>query len=60
MRQIWYGKTKYWDEIVEAFENQGFKLNVNKEQWTIKVEDKDYNQANAILCELNEILEAGW
>jgi hypothetical protein len=60
MRQIWYGKTKYWDEIVEAFENQGFKLNVNKKQWTIEVEDKDYNQAYAILCELNEILEAGW
>ena len=59
MRQIWYGKTKYWDEIVEAFENQGFKLNVNKKQWTIEVEDKDYNQAYAILCELNEIFEAG-
>ena len=60
MKQIWCGKTKYWDEIVEAFENQGFNLKIDKKKWSIEVEDKDYNQAYSILCELNEILEAGW
>jgi hypothetical protein len=49
MKQIWYGKTKYFDEIVDSLECAGIKCEVDRKAWTIKVPDKDYTRANGIL-----------
>jgi len=60
MTQIWYGKTEYFDEIVESFLCAGIKTEYDTKKWTISVDDKDYVQANGILMDLNQLLEAGW
>tara|TARA_B110000503_G_C7029844_1_gene363523 strand:+ start:140 stop:370 length:231 start_codon:yes stop_codon:yes gene_type:complete len=60
MVEVWRGKDKYFDEIVDAIASSGIKYEVNKKAWTISVDRKDYSQANGILMDLNECLEAGW
>ena len=60
MTQIWKGRTEYFDEMVDALMCAGIKMTVDKKQWTISVADKDYSQANGILMDLNQLLEAGW
>jgi len=60
MTQIWYGKTKYFDEIVDAFLSAGIKTEYNKKKKEILVEDKSVDHAHGILMELNQLLDAGW
>ena len=57
MTQIWYGYTEIFDEIVDTFECAGIKCEVKG--YTISVEDKRYNEAYGMLCELNNLLEEG-
>lgn len=57
---VWSGKTKHWDEIIDAFANAGIKRDVDKKTWTIKVDSDRYSEAYGILMELNSMLEAGW
>jgi hypothetical protein len=58
MTQIWYGYTEIFDEIVDTFACAGIKYEVKG--YTISVEDSRYNEAYGMLCELNNLLDAGW
>ncbi len=60
MVNVWYGKTKVWGEILETFDNQGIKYKADKKTWSIEVLRKDYSNAYAMLCELNELGGFGW
>jgi len=60
MTQIWKGKTEYFHEMVDALMCAGIKTEVDSKKWTISVDSKNYGQANGILMELNQLLEAGW
>ena len=60
MEQIWSGKTKYFDEIVDTFASAGIKYEANKKNWTISVDKDRYSEAYGMLMDLNQVLEAGW
>lgn len=58
MMQVWSGKTKYFDEIIDTFASAGIKYEIQGN--SILVDEKDYSNAYGMLCELNSILNAGW
>lgn len=60
MEVVWKGRTKYFDEIVDTIASAGVKYEVDKPNYIIKVEKKDVSNVNGMLCELNELLQAGW
>ena len=60
MTTIWKGKMEFWFEVLDAFGASGIKYSADRQNWTIKVDDDQVDQANGILMEINAELEAGW
>lgn len=60
MVNVWSGKTRGWDDILETFSNQGIIYKADNKKWTVKVARKDYNNAYDILCEINQMAGYGW
>ena len=59
MTTIWKGKMDFWFEVLDAFSAAGIKYSVDRQRWTIKVNEEQVDQANSILMEINAELEAG-
>jgi len=60
MTTIWKGKMNLWFEVLDAFGTAGIRYSANRQNWTIKVDDEQVNEANGILMEINSELEASW
>ena len=60
MQVIWRGKNPFWFEILDTFASSGIRYAADRQAYVIKVADKDFDQANGILMDLNTELGAGW
>jgi hypothetical protein len=60
MVTLWSGKTRFFDEIVDAVACAGIPWKVDKEKFIVEVPESRYTEGYGILMDLNTFFGAGW